>query len=240
MESPNFVGAFFCMFELQFVKKYHQYLLATDEVGRGPLAGPVVSCTVRVKNHSTFLEKFLYDLQELGVTDSKKLSSKRRVEIIEHYFGNVKKLKKDREIIIADGFVSLVITEVSPKEIDELNILQASLYAMKKAVMKFGESGESVLLIDGNKTIKNLPETMESFPIVKGDSKSVLIALASIFAKEYRDQLMVEFGEIYPGYGLENHAGYPTKAHLNAIKEFGITKIHRKTFKGVKEHVQEN
>lgn len=227
------------MFESQFVKKHHLYLLATDEVGRGPLAGPVVSCAVRIKNHSTLLKKFLNDLENIGVTDSKKLSSKRRIEIIEHYFGNVKKLKKDREIVIVNDLVSLVITEVSPKEIDELNILQASLYAMKKAVLKFGECGESVLLIDGNKTIKNLPETMECFPIVKGDSKSVLIALASIFAKEYRDQLMAEFGEKYPGYGLENHAGYPTKAHLNAIKELGITNIHRKTFKGVKEYVQE-
>lgn len=225
------------MFELQFIKKHHQFLLATDEVGRGPLAGPVVSCAVRAKNNSS-LKKFLKSLEAFGVTDSKKLSSKKRIEIIEHYYGDVKKLKKNREIVIVENEVSLVITEVGPKEIDELNILQASLFAMKKAVEKFGECGESVLLIDGNKTIKNMPETMENFPIVKGDSKSVLIALASVFAKEYRDQLMADLGIVYPGYGLENHAGYPTKSHLNAIKELGVTNIHRKTFKGVKEHVQ--
>ena len=226
------------MFELQYLKKDHQFILATDEVGRGPLAGPVVSCAIRVVNNQNRLISFIKELSESGVTDSKKLSSKKRIEIIEHYFGSVDKLKTNRELVLEKDLVSLVITEVSAKEIDELNILQASLFSMKKAVLKFGDCGHSVLLIDGNKTIKDLPETMECFPIVKGDSKSVLIALASIFAKEYRDQLMVKFGEKYPGYGLEKHAGYPTKAHLNAIKELGILDIHRKTFKGVKEHVQ--
>lgn len=226
------------MFELKYLKKDHQFILATDEVGRGPLAGPVVSCAIRVVNNQNRLISFIKKLSESGVTDSKKLSSKKRIEIIEHYFGSVEKLKTNRELVLEKDLVSFVITEVGAKEIDELNILQASLFSMKKAVQKFGDCGSSVLLIDGNKTIKDLPETMECFPIVKGDSKSVLIALASIFAKEYRDQLMVKFGEKYPGYGLEKHAGYPTKAHLNAIKELGILDIHRKTFKGVKEHVQ--
>ncbi len=224
------------MFELQYLKNHHRFLLATDEVGRGPLAGPVVSCAVRVKNNSS-LKSFLKELESIGVTDSKKLSTKKRLEIVQHIFGDVKKLKKNCEIVLRPGLVSFVITEISPRIIDEINILQASLYAMKKSVEKFGECGESVLLIDGKITIKNLSETMECFPIVKGDSKSVLIALASIFAKEYRDQLMADLGGVYPGYGLENHAGYPTKAHLNAIKILGVTKIHRKTFKGVKEHV---
>lgn len=230
------MGLFF-MFELQFLKKHHHYLLATDEVGRGPLAGPVVSCAVRMKNDPKRLKEFLIDLEKMGVTDSKKLTTAKRIKIIEHYFGDVKKLKKNRESILIEDLVSFVIREVSPRKIDEINILQASLLAMKKAVEQFGDSDNSVLLIDGNKTIKNLPDTLECFPIVKGDSKSVLIALASVFAKEYRDQLMERFGKNYPGYGLEVHSGYPTKAHLLAIEKLGVTSIHRKTFKGVKEYV---
>lgn len=224
------------MFELSFLKNHHQNLFATDEVGRGPLAGPVVSCAVRIKNNST-IKKNLKNLESLGVTDSKKISAKKRIEIIEQIFGDVKKLKKNKIIELNDD-LSLVITEVGPKEIDELNILQASLLAMKKAVVKFGDCKNSVLLIDGNKKILDLPETLESFPIVKGDSKSVLIALASIFAKEYRDKLMMDLARTYPGYGLETHAGYPTKFHLEAIRSLGVLEIHRKTFRGVSEHVE--
>lgn len=224
------------MFENQFLKKNHEYIFATDEVGRGPLAGPVVACAVEVKNNQ-FLQTFLHELQEFGVTDSKKLSTKKRKDIIKKYFGEIKDLSFDKKITLIKGEVSLVLTKMSPDEIDEVNILQASLLSMRKAILQLKSNSTSVVLVDGNKTIKNLHESLEIFPIVKGDSKSVLIALASIFAKEYRDYLMGEYAVKYPGYGLENHAGYPTKAHLDAIKKLGITDIHRKTFKGVKEHV---
>lgn len=224
------------MFENQFLKKNHEYIFATDEVGRGPLAGPVVACAVEAKNNQ-FLQTFLHELQEFGVTDSKKLSTKKRKDIIKKYFGEIKDLSFDKKITLIKGEVSLVLTKMSPDEIDEVNILQASLLSMRKAILQLKSNSTSVVLVDGNKTIKNLHESLEIFPIVKGDSKSVLIALASIFAKEYRDYLMGEYAVKYPGYGLESHAGYPTKAHLEAIKKLGITDIHRKTFKGVKEHV---
>ena len=94
-------------------------------------------------------------------------------------------------------------------------------------------------MIDGNKNLKQLPRNVDSFPIVKGDSKSLLIGLASIFAKEYRDQFMCSLSVKYPGYGFEKHAGYPTAMHLKAIRDLGLTPVHRKTFKGVKEYVQE-
>ncbi|MCK6595512.1 MAG: ribonuclease HII [Bacteriovoracaceae bacterium] len=224
------------MFENQFLKKSHEYIFATDEVGRGPLAGPVVACAVEAKNNQ-FLQTFLRELQEAGVTDSKKLSEKKRKEIIQKYFGEIKDLRFDKKITLIKDEVFLVLSKMSPEEIDEVNILQASLLSMRKALLKLKSESNSVVLVDGNKTIKNLPTSLEIFPIVKGDSKSVLIALASIFAKEYRDYLMGEYAMKYPGYGLENHAGYPTKAHLDAINKLGITDIHRKTFKGVKEHV---
>lgn len=224
------------MFENQFLKKSHEYIFATDEVGRGPLAGPVVACAVEAKNNQ-FLQTFLRELQEAGVTDSKKLSAKKRKEIIQKYFGEIKDLRFDKKITLIKDEVFLVLSKMSPVEIDEVNILQASLLSMRKALLKLKSESNSIVLVDGNKTIKNLPTSLEIFPIVKGDSKSVLIALASIFAKEYRDYLMGEYAMKYPGYGLENHAGYPTKAHLDAINKLGITDIHRKTFKGVKEHV---
>lgn len=224
------------MFENQFLKKSHEYIFATDEVGRGPLAGPVVACAVEAKNNQ-FLQTFLRELQEAGVTDSKKLSEKKRKEIIQKYFGEIKDLRFDKKITLIKDEVFLVLSKMSPEEIDEVNILQASLLSMRKALLKLKSESNSIVLVDGNKTIKNLPTSLEIFPIVKGDSKSVLIALASIFAKEYRDYLMGEYAMKYPGYGLENHAGYPTKAHLDAINKLGITDIHRKTFKGVKEHV---
>jgi ribonuclease HII len=224
------------MFENQFLKKSHEYIFATDEVGRGPLAGPVVACAVEAKNNQ-FLQTFLRELQEAGVTDSKKLSAKKRKEIIQKYFGEIKDLRFDKKITLIKDEVFLVLSKMSPEEIDEVNILQASLLSMRKALLKLKSESNSIVLVDGNKTIKNLPTSLEIFPIVKGDSKSVLIALASIFAKEYRDYLMGEYAMKYPGYGLENHAGYPTKAHLDAINKLGITDIHRKTFKGVKEHV---
>ncbi len=222
------------MFEFQFLKNYHEYILGTDEVGRGPLAGPVVSAVVKVKNDEN-LSQTLEFLSVLGVTDSKKLSNKKRREIVESFIA-VDELVPNSVLSFKD--FELVIIEISPAEIDQINILQASLKSMREAVQTFKVKKSSLLLIDGNKNIPNLNSVFESFPIVKGDSKSVLIALASIFAKEYRDHLMAKLAKKYKGYGLESHAGYPTKSHLLAIKSLGVTKIHRKTFKGVKEYVE--
>ena len=116
-----------------------------------------------------------------------------------------------------------------------MNILQASLSAMKQASLSLNANEQDQILIDGNKTFTI--ENCRIDAVIKGDSKSRVIALASIIAKVYRDKLMQKYGKKYPGYGLENHAGYPTKFHKEAIIQLGVTPIHRKTFKGVKEFI---
>ena len=151
------------MFENQFLKKSHEYIFATDEVGRGPLAGPVVACAVEAKNNQ-FLQTFLRELQEAGVTDSKKLSAKKRKEIIQKYFGEIKDLRFDKKITLIKDEVFLVLSKMSPEEIDEVNILQASLLSMRKALLKLKSESNSIVLVDGNKTIKNLPTSLEIFP----------------------------------------------------------------------------
>ena len=143
--------------------------------------------------------------------------------------------------------LKIFIQEIDSVTIDEINILQASLLAMKSAFLKNYDvvvnknSRRGIVLIDGNKKFKLEieHEAIDIQTIVKGDSKSLLIGLASIFAKEYRDQLMSRFSRDYPEYGWESNAGYPTKSHLNAILEHGLTKIHRISFKGAKEVYEE-
>jgi len=125
--------------------------------------------------------------------------------------------------------------------IDRMNILRASLYAMRESflsIYKFTNShGLGSLIVDGNHAPDfEGPTSFDVNPLVKGDSKSALVALASIVAKEYRDKLMTDYAVTYPGYGLESNAGYPTKMHKEAIKEYGVLPIHRRSFKGVKEH----
>lgn len=208
--------------DLENFQKY-QTIIGCDEVGRGPLAGPVVGCAVRVqKSNFSFLEG-------LGLNDSKKLTEKKRESIVE---------KLDLELTaftpIDRTNFSYCIWEHSPEEIDELNILQASLSAMKNSAVSISK-GEEKVLIDGNKTFE-FPNVDIEY-VIKGDSKSLVIGLASIIAKVYRDRLMKIFGEEFPGYGLESHAGYPTKFHKEAIAKLGVTPIHRKTFKGVKEFI---
>jgi ribonuclease HII len=108
---------------------------------------------------------------------------------------------------------------------------------MSEAFKNCWQGERGVWLIDGNRMPKQVPATVDAQAIIKGDSKSVLIGLASIIAKEYRDNLMVTLSKSFPGYGLEKHAGYPTKAHKEAIAKLGPSPIHRKSFKGVKEHI---
>ena len=210
-------------------------IIGCDEVGRGPIAGPVNACAAKItKSNKLILKKLI----ELNVTDSKKLSDKKRNVILDKLKIDVSKIilnKVYANNTLGEEF-SFCVTEHTHEEIDQMNILQASLSAMKNASDQLVEKNSKVL-IDGNKTFKVKCEA-EAEAVVKGDSKVVAIGLASIIAKVFRDEKMKAYDKQYPGYSLGKHAGYPTKEHRNAVQEIGPSPIHRKTFKGVKEFFQ--
>lgn len=177
-----------------------------DEVGRGPLAGPVVAAAV-----------ILDPLRPIeGLMDSKKLSVKRREEL---------------SAIIKQQALAWSIGRAEVEEIDRINILQASLLAMQRAVESLATQPQ-MALVDGNK-LPDLKCPAEA--IIKGDSLVPAISAASIIAKVARDKEMLELDEQYPGYGLAKHKGYPTKVHLQALKELGVSPIHRVSYRPVKE-----
>lgn len=187
----------------------HQ-VIGVDEVGRGCLAGPVYAAAV------SFKSDILADL----VTDSKLLSEKRREELAQE--------------ILHHHHVGIAFATV--EEIDELNILQASLLAMKRAVEKL-EARCGHVLIDGNQKIPHLPAHFQQTTVVKGDLRVALISAASIVAKVTRDQLMKDMALQYPHYGFEKHKGYSTLIHKQSIALHGPCPHHRKSFSGVKEHL---
>jgi ribonuclease HII len=239
MKAPLVEGLFF-MFDLNYFKKItfseNIFIAGVDEVGRGPLAGPVVSaCVLIVQKSKNILElkELLVTLMEIGVTDSKKLKSIERKKILTFFSIQLINNQKFEIKLSKNMTLKYCIQEISVEEIDEINILNAALKSMKFA-FELVCSGKGLLLIDGNKKI-NTSCDVELETIIKGDMKSLVIGLASIIAKEYRDQLMEMYSHKYPGYFWETNAGYGTKKHLKAINELGITPIHRKTFKGVKE-----
>ena len=178
------------------------YIAGVDEVGRGPLAGPVVAAAVILPR----------DFDVLGIDDSKKLSPKKREELFE---------------VIKEKALAWAVGWVGPERIDEINILEATKEAMKQAVQGLSLPPDHVL-IDGNFTVRALalPQTA----IVKGDANSTSIAAASILAKVTRDRYMEEMDEVYPGYAFASNKGYGTKAHYDGLKAQGPTPIHRKTF----------
>jgi ribonuclease HII len=181
-----------------------------DEVGRGPLAGPVVACAViidRVRMPKKILDE---------VNDSKKLKREKR----EYLFRYLQEYSHSS------------VAECSVEEIDTINILQASLLAMKKACEALPHM-PAVALVDGNKVPK-LSCRVQT--IVSGDAKSLSIAAASIIAKHYRDELMRKLAEEFPHYGWENNAGYGTAQHLKAIEIHGITRLHRRSFSTVSKN----
>ena len=196
--------------ELKLAGEGFSFVAGVDEVGRGPLAGPVVAAAVVI----TDLEKVPQ------VFDSKGLSEKRREEL-------------DAELR-ANPAIKFSISEVSPEVIDEINILQATHLAMRQAVKTLEQELGKIdfVLIDG-RPVKSMP--YNNLAIVKGDRKSASIAAASIIAKVYRDKLMCDYDKIYPGYGFAEHKGYGTKQHLIAINELGACPIHRKSFSPIKE-----
>ena len=178
-----------------------------DEAGRGPWAGPVAAGAVVI------LDRNLNPELLAGLDDSKKLSSKKREKLYN--------LLSDEE---KSGKVSVGIGLASAQEIDELNILQATFLAMKRAVENLKVKPE-LALVDGNQKPKNLPCNVQT--VVKGDGKSMSIAAASIAAKVYRDRLMTALAEKYPYYGFEKNAGYGTALHIQGLKEHGATPEHR-------------
>lgn len=192
-------------FENQARTQGHRLIVGIDEVGRGPLAGPVVAAAVILP------EKF----QLLGVNDSKKLSAKKREELYDE---------------IQNQAISIGIGVVDHNKIDEINIYQASKLAMGIALEDLCFIPD-YLLIDAMKLDVNIPQ--ES--LIKGDARSVSIAAASIVAKVIRDRLMEDYAKMYPGYGFENNAGYGTKEHLIGLETQGICTIHRKTFAPIKD-----
>lgn len=211
-------------FESKFITQYPCWLVASDEAGRGPLAGPVVASSAAVYVESPqHLIKVVQTLRKSGVNDSKKLTSSAREGL---------------QKIIGDWTIATV--EISAQEIDEINILAASLKAMKLSAEKLVSKNKKipvVWLIDGHRAPKDANSLWSIHPVVKGDAKSALIGLASIHAKVYRDELMQRFHEQYPVYGFDRHAGYPTQTHRDSIVTHGPSPIHRKTFKGVREYL---
>ena len=188
-----------------FERKYPDYsfICGIDEVGRGPFAGPVVACGV-------ILPK---DCSLLYLNDSKKLSEKKREELYP---------------LIMENAVSVGLGMASNERIDEINILQATYEAMREAVSRLDPSPD--LLLNDAVTIPGLD--MKQVPIIKGDAKSASIAAASIVAKVTRDHMMEEYDSIYPEYGFAKNKGYGSEEHRKALKEYGPTPIHRKSFIG--------
>lgn len=200
-------------FDFDYIKDSSKLLAGVDEAGRGPLAGPVVAAAVVFKN----------SIDIPVVDDSKKIK------------------ESDREILyerIINESISFGIGIVDNNDIDEINILQASLKAMKIAVNNLDVEPD-IILIDGN---KSFVMNKEIHTVVKGDSKSFSIAAASIIAKVERDRIMKNLSLQYPEYKWEKNKGYPTKEHFGLVRKYGITPFHRKTFlkKFLSEEIQES
>ncbi len=190
-------------FERALQAKGYRYIVGVDEVGRGPLAGPVVCAAVVMP-----LDE---ELLVVGVDDSKKLSEKKRETL---------------SALIKERAIAYTVVEVSENVIDEINILEATKLGMKQAVEGLSVTPE-VVLTDGNMTI-DIPFKQHS--VIGGDALSYSIGAASIIAKVHRDHLMDEYAKEYPAYGFEKNKGYGTAVHIKAIKEQGLCPIHRRTF----------
>ncbi len=188
-------------YESKYRAEGYTLICGVDEAGRGPLAGPVAAAAV-ILPAGLVIE---------GLNDSKKLSEKKREALFD---------------IICEKAVSYGIALASAQEIDEMNILNAAMLAMRRAVEQLQPAAE-LALVDGN-TARNFP--IPAIPIVKGDARSVSIAAASVLAKVTRDRILVTLDAEYPMYGFAQHKGYPTKAHMDAVRQYGPCPYHRKSF----------
>lgn len=190
---------------LKFDREYGDNIIGIDEAGRGPLAGPVVACAVKIVNYVKEFEM---------INDSKKLTEKKR----EFLF----------DIILANCEVGVGLA--NEKEIDKINILNATFLAMRRAIedLEAGGTKFDLALIDGNHKIRKYDNPQEF--VIKGDGKSLAIAAASIIAKVSRDRIMVRYDELYPEYGFAKHKGYGTKQHREALLKYGKISCHRDSF----------
>jgi ribonuclease HII len=194
-------------YEEKLYKNGCKYIAGVDEVGRGPLIGPVVSACVILPEH--FIPE--------GLNDSKKLTEKQRDKFFD---------------IIKDNAIAIGIGVVSPEVIDKINIYEASKESMMIAIKDCNHKIDHVL-IDAMKLQLEVPST----PIIKGDAKSISIAAASVIAKVTRDRMMYELDKKYPMYQYGKHKGYPTKKHLEAINKYGLIDGYRKTYKPVTDYI---
>lgn len=199
--------------DFAFENAHNGPVCGCDEVGRAPLAGPVTAACVYIPPESLNLPLW----QE--VNDSKKIAKKKREDLT----------------ILIKQHAHWGIGEASVTETDQINIVQASFLAMTRAYEQMNHP-TTLALIDGNLTPKSFPCATQA--IIKGDTKSVSIAAASIIAKTHRDNLMTTLAEQHPHYGWENNAGYPTKQHLEGINAHGITQYHRKSFAPIKNFIE--
>jgi len=195
-------------YECNIRRQGYTHIAGIDEVGRGPLAGPVVAAAVILPEH----------FKLLGLTDSKKLSKEKREEFSE---------------VIKNEAVAYSIQMVHAEEIDQMNIYESTKLAMKRAVKDLKLEADH-LLIDAMTLELPLPQTS----LIKGDQKSLCIAASSVLAKVARDQYMAERDLEFPGYGFKQHVGYGTKEHLDAVMRLGITKEHRKSFRPIKDFIK--
>lgn len=199
----------------KFENQHSGFVCGIDEAGRGPWVGPVVAGAV------IFINRDINNEILENLDDSKKLSARKRERLYELLLEEEKR-----------GNLTYGIGLASAKEIDELNILQATFLAMSRAVECLKIKPETAL-IDGNRTPKSF--ACKSECIIKGDSLSYSISAASILAKVYRDNLMKKMAQDFPGYGFEKNAGYGTKEHIEGLKKYGVTIEHRKSYRPIKE-----
>jgi ribonuclease HII len=197
-------------FEEQARRRGFQAIAGIDEAGRGPLAGPVVAAAVVLPG--------TFDLP--GLTDSKKLTARRREQLF---------------LLIRRQAAAIGVGIMSAAEVDQRNILQATLEAMRLAVIRLRTPAD-FLLVDG---ISKIHIERPQLTLKQGDSRSLSVAAASVIAKVVRDRMMVAYDRRYPGYGLAGHKGYGSAAHLEAIARLGPSPLHRRTFGGVREHVHD-
>ncbi len=191
------------------------YCIGIDEVGRGPVAGPVVVCACAIKQGVDIISFF----PQQKLQDSKKLSEKNRREILEKI-----------QLLIVSKDIFFGVGEVSAADIDDIGISPSIKEALAQALISLHAQGipkDTFIFLDGS---LHAPTTYQQETIIKGDEKIPEIALASIYAKEYRDNLMREVAKKYPHYHFESHVGYGTQAHYEAIKKNGLTDLHRKSF----------
>ena len=196
--------------ELSLIDSGYDYIIGIDEVGMGPIAGPVTVCTIAI--HRDFYGKTHRSLKRLR--DSKQLLPHQRT--------------KYRVELIKNKYVRYALYSCSVSTIDKLGIYHASRYAMRKAIQKLGIKAKCFVLVDGQKRIEKMRIPQRA--IVKGDEKVFSIACASIIAKVHRDKIMSRYAKKFPDYGFEQHMGYPTKLHKQKIQDIGPCVLHRKSF----------